>query len=72
MGITYQTNNRQRRKVMTAPLNAPPQELGEAVPAIADAPALDAEATPGPARLGSLVAALLGAALAAAALNYLL
>lgn len=70
MGITYQTNNRQRRKVMTAPLNAPPQELGEAVPAIADAPALDAEATP--ARLGSLVAALVGAALAAAALNYLL
>lgn len=27
MGVTYQTSNRQRRKVMTAPLNAPPMGL---------------------------------------------
>lgn len=70
MGITYQTTNRQRRKVMTAPLNAPPQELAEQVPAIADAPATEpVAANP---RLGSLLATLAGASLAAVALQYLL
>lgn len=29
MGITYHTPNRQRRKVMTAPLSAPPEGLPE-------------------------------------------
>ncbi len=70
MGITYQTNNRQRRKVMTAPLNAPPQELAEQTPAIADAPAFEPVAARP--RLGSLLATLAGAAIAAIALHYLL
>lgn len=71
MGITYQTNNRQRRKVMTAPLNAPPQELGDAPSAIADFPALEPVSAAAPARLGSLLATLAGAAIAAVALQYL-
>ena len=70
MGITYQTNNRQRRKVMTAPLNAPPQELADVSAAIADAPAVAPASEP--ARLGSLLATLAGAAIAAAALRWLL
>jgi hypothetical protein len=27
MGVSYQTKNRLRRKVMTAPLSAPPEQL---------------------------------------------
>jgi hypothetical protein len=71
MGITYQTNNRQRRKVMTAPLNAPPQEL-----ATPEEPSVAQEVVfaPAPARPGAfwMAAAIAGAAVAAAALHFLL
>lgn len=66
MGITYQTNNRQRRKVMTAPLNAPPADL------VVDEAIADFAAQPAPsARPGFfwVAAAVAGSACAAYALN---
>lgn len=72
MGITYQTNNRQRRKVMTAPLNAPPADLTVVDEAIADfaaAPAPAPSARPG---FFWVAAAVAGAAVAAYGLNLFL
>ena len=73
MGITYQTNNRQRRKVMTAPLNAPPADLAVVDEAIADFAASGSAPAPA-ARPGFfwVAAAVAGAAVAAYALNLLL
>jgi hypothetical protein len=34
MGITYQTSNRLRRKVMTAPLVMPPEQVIEYAPTV--------------------------------------
>ena len=72
MGITYQTNNRQRRKVMTAPLNAPPSDLVSADEAIADFPAAPAPSQAARPGFFWVAAAVAGAACAAYALNLFL
>jgi hypothetical protein len=69
VGITYQTNNRQRRKVMTAPLNAPPSDLVAADEAIADLPAAPASSHAARPGFFWVAAAVAGAVCAAYCLN---
>lgn len=54
MGVSYQTKNRLRRKVMTAPLSAPPAAVQAQAP------------TPSPARAGAEALWPLAAAVAVA------